>query len=58
MYFVIKKSIDGQYYFTIVGSNHETVATSETYYSKYSAEKTINSIKNSINPNSIVIDLT
>ncbi|MGE9835174.1 YegP family protein [Streptococcus sp. FT1-106] len=31
MYFVIKKSIDGQYYFTIVGSNHETVATSETY---------------------------
>lgn len=58
MYFVIHKSTNNQYYFTIVGANHEVVATSETYYSKWSAKSTIESIKNSINPNSSVIDIT
>lgn len=58
MYFVIRKSTNGQFYFTIVGENHETVATSETYYTKYSAEQTIKSIKDGVNRNSVVVDLT
>ena len=58
MYFVIRKSSDDQYYFVIKAENNEVVATSETYYSKYSATKTIESIKNNINENSSVIDVT
>lgn len=58
MHFVIHNSIDNQYFFTIVGANYEVVATSETYYSKYSAKKTIDSIRNNINPDSFVIDVT
>lgn len=58
MYFVIRKSSDDQYYFVIKAENNEVVATSETYYSKYSAKKTIESIKNNINENSSVIDVT
>lgn len=57
MYFVISKSSNNQYYFVIKGANHEVVATSETYISKFSAKKTIESIKNSINPDSMVIDI-
>ncbi|WP_288867897.1 YegP family protein [uncultured Parvimonas sp.] len=58
MYFVIRKSSNDQYYFVIKAENNEVVATSETYYSKYSAKKTIESIKNNINENSSVIDVT
>lgn len=58
MYFVIKKSSNNQYYFVIVSANHEVVATSETYYTKYSAKKTIESIKNNIDKDSIIVDLT
>ncbi|CCC79621.1 prophage P2a protein 14 [Lactiplantibacillus plantarum WCFS1] len=58
MYFSIKKASNGQYYFVIRSSNNEIVATSETYLTKYSAEKTIESIKNDISPSSIVIDMT
>ncbi len=58
MYFVIRKSSNNQYYFVIKAENNEVVATSETYYSKYSAKKTIESIKNNINENSSVIDVT
>lgn len=39
MYFVIYKSSDSKYYFTIKSDNHEIVATSETYLTKWSAEK-------------------
>ncbi|WP_200971164.1 YegP family protein, partial [Lactiplantibacillus plantarum] len=52
------KASNGQYYFVIRSSNNEIVATSETYLTKYSAEKTIESIKNDISPSSIVIDMT
>ncbi|HAQ1082826.1 YegP family protein, partial [Enterococcus faecium] len=38
--------------------NNEVVATSETYLTKYSAEQTINSIKNGITKDSQVIDMT
>ena len=39
MYFVICKSADSKYYFTIKSDNHKIVATSETYLTKWSAEK-------------------
>ncbi|MCG0665532.1 prophage P2a protein 14 [Lactiplantibacillus plantarum] len=58
MYFSIRKASNGQYYFVIRSSNNEIVATSETYLTKYSAVKTIESIKNGISPSSIVIDMT
>lgn len=58
MYFVIRKASNGQYYFVIKAGNNETVATSETYYYKESAEKTIDSIKKGINTESPVVDLT
>lgn len=58
MYFSIHKATNGQYYFLINSDNHEVVATSETYYYKESAKRTINSIKRSINPDTMVIDVT
>lgn len=58
MRFVIYKSKDNQYYFVIKAGNGEIVATSETYTYKSSAKKTIESIKNNINPSTSVIDMT
>ena len=58
MYFVIYKSSDSQYYFTIKSDNHEIVATSETYFTKWSAEKTINSIRDGISSDSSIVDMT
>jgi uncharacterized protein len=58
MYFVIERASNGLYYFVIKSGNHEVVATSETYYYKDSAKRTIEAIKRGINPNSPVIDNT
>ncbi|MDT2701324.1 YegP family protein [Enterococcus gallinarum] len=58
MYFVIRKATNGQYYFVIKAGNNEIVATSETYFYKESAEKTIDSIKKGINTESTVVDMT
>ncbi len=58
MYFAIRKSIDNQYYFVIVGNNHEDIATSEMYTTKYSAQKSIAAIKNSVNDQTIVVDVS
>ncbi|HEL1584446.1 TPA: DUF1508 domain-containing protein [Streptococcus suis] len=58
MYFSIRKASNGQYYFLIKSDNNETVATSELYHFKASAEATIEAIKSGIKPNSFVIDLT
>ena len=58
MYFVIREATNGQYYFVIKSDNNEVVAASETYLTKYSAEQTINSIKNGITKDSKVIDVT
>lgn len=44
MYFAIHRSSNRQYYFTIKGGNHETLATSETYVAKASAQNAINVI--------------
>lgn len=58
MYFVIRKATNGQYYFVIKAGNNEIVATSETYFYKESAEKTIDSIKKGINTESTIVDMT
>jgi hypothetical protein len=58
VYFVIRKATNGQYYFVIKAGNNEVVATSETYFYKESAEKTIDSIKKGINTESTVVDMT
>lgn len=47
MKFQIKKASNGQYRFTIVASNGQVVATSETYVRKQSARDTIESIRKS-----------
>jgi len=54
MYFEIKQSNNEQYYFVIKGSNHEVVATSETYMTLQSTENTIKSIQSSLNKDSAV----
>lgn len=58
MYFVILRAANNQFYFVIKSDNNKIVATSEMYYTKYSAESTIESIKNNMNKDSLVIDLT
>lgn len=44
MKFKIHKSTDNQFYWTLVGANGETLATSETYTRKEKCIKTINNI--------------
>lgn len=58
MWFSIRRSSNDQYYFVIKSENNEIVATSETYYTKYSCVKTIDSIKNGISKDSMVVDTT
>lgn len=55
MYFVIRKSIDDQYYFLLKSENGQVVAQSETYLLKSSAEKTIQSIKENVDTGTYVI---
>ena len=43
--FEIKKSSNGQYYWRFKSGNGEVVATSETYITKQSCQKGIDSIK-------------
>jgi uncharacterized protein len=45
MHFSIYKSRDGQFYWEIKGENFETMAVSETYHSKESAEHAIDVVK-------------
>jgi uncharacterized protein YegP (UPF0339 family) len=45
MKFVISKSANGQYWFKIVASNGQTLAHSEQYTSKQSAQEASDSIK-------------
>ncbi|HJE96309.1 MAG TPA: YegP family protein [Ligilactobacillus acidipiscis] len=58
MYFVIRKATNGQFYFVLKAGNNEVVATSETYFYKESAVRTISSIKNEVNSTTDVIDTT
>ncbi len=45
MRFVVRKAINGQYYFNIVAGNSQVVATSETYLQKASAVSAIRAIQ-------------
>lgn len=55
--FEIKKSSDEQYYFVLISSNGEPIATSETYESKESCKKGIESVKKN-SPIAEIIDTT
>ena len=44
-YYDLKKSSDGQFYFNLVASNGETVATSERYTTKSNAERGIDAVR-------------
>ncbi len=57
MRFVIRKSSNYQYYFTITGGNNEVIVTSETYVSKSSAQRAINVIKGNA-AGATVVDLS
>ena len=58
MYFEILLAKNGQPYFVIKSGNHQVVAQSQMYKDKTSALNTIDSIKNGVNPDSVVKDLT
>ena len=45
MHFTIMRSTDGQYYWKITGGNYETIAVSETYTSKASAQHAIEVVR-------------
>jgi uncharacterized protein YegP (UPF0339 family) len=45
MKYVIKKSSDGQYYYTVTGSNGEVMLTSETMTAKHNCVKAIQAIR-------------
>ncbi len=45
MTFKVRKSTNGQYYFTVVASNGKTLAHSETYHNKTDATHAANVIK-------------
>ena len=44
--FKIEKSMDGQYYFTLLADNNQVIATSEMYTTKQSCQNGIESVKN------------
>jgi len=57
MKFEISKSVNGQFYFVIKGSNGEKLCMSETYIMKQSAIDTINVIKREAST-ALVVDTT
>lgn len=58
MYFIIRKTTDNQYYFIIKSENQKVIVTSKIYTTKHSVMQTINSIKNGIGKDSLIIDIT
>lgn len=54
MQFEILRASGGQYYWRIVASNGQVLATSETYYSKADARAAAESVKRSAGVGSIV----
>ena len=55
--FEIKKSDDGQFYFTLKAVNNEIIATSEMYTSKQNCQNGIESVKTNA-PNAEIVDTT
>jgi uncharacterized protein YegP (UPF0339 family) len=47
MQFEIRRAAGGQYYWRIVASNGQVLATSETYYNKADAQSAAESVKQS-----------
>lgn len=45
MKYVIKKSADGQYYYTVTGANGEVMLTSETMTAKHNCVKAIQKLR-------------
>ena len=45
MKYVIKKSEDGQYYYTVTGANGEVMLTSETMTAKHNCVKAIERLR-------------
>lgn len=45
MKYVIKKSADGQYYYTVTGANGEVMLTSETMTAKHNCLKAIERLR-------------
>lgn len=45
MKYVIKKSVDGQYYYTVTGANGEVMLTSETMTAKHNCVKAIQKLR-------------
>ncbi len=58
MFFVIKKSVDGQFYFNIKADNGETLCHSENYTTMSNCIHAIDVIKNNCDKNSKVLDET
>lgn len=58
MYFELRLAKNGQVYFVLKAGNHQVVAQSQMYKDKKSALNTIDSIKNGVNADSVVKDLT
>jgi uncharacterized protein YegP (UPF0339 family) len=54
MQFEIRRASGGQYYWRIVGSNGQVLATSETYYNKADAESAANSVRSYAGSASII----
>ena len=55
--FEIKKSDDGQFYFTLKVVNNEIIATSEMYTTKENCQNGIDSVKTNA-PNAEIVDKT
>ena len=45
MYFVIDRSNNGQYFYRIIGSRHETVAVSQGFPSREAAQAAVDTVK-------------
>ena len=52
--FKIKKAINGQYYWTFVSSNGQTICTTETYTTKQNAKTAAETVKKEASGASIV----
>ena len=53
-YYSLRKSKDGQFYFNVVASNDETVATSEMYPTKSNAERGTDAVRRAASTTDVV----
>ena len=48
MKYIIEKSVDGQFFFTLRSKNGQKIVTSETYHTKQGCRKGINAVRKAI----------